>query len=67
MNPTPAPEADGPPSSHHRGEAGTPGHLAVEASTVPRQKEVPHGQWHAHRTATACPAPAPAPLDDLDP
>ncbi|MFJ2093259.1 IucA/IucC family protein [Streptomyces sp. NPDC087901] len=66
MNPTPAPEADGPPSIHHRGEAGTSGHLAVEASTVPRQKEVPHGQWHAHRTATACPAPAPDPLDHLE-
>ncbi|MFE9783539.1 IucA/IucC family protein [Streptomyces sp. NPDC005775] len=67
MNPTPAPEADGPDSSHHRGEAETSGHLAVEASTVPRQKEVPHGQWHAHRTATAFPGPAPDPLDHPDP
>ncbi|MFI6863543.1 IucA/IucC family protein [Streptomyces sp. NPDC050421] len=66
MNPTPAPEADGPPSSNHRGEAGTSGPLAVEASTVPRQKEVPHGQWHAH-TATARPEPAPDPLDHPDP
>lgn len=67
MNPTPAPEADGPPSSHHRGEAGTSGHLAVETSTVPRQKEVPHGQWQSHRTTAACTAPATDPLDHPDP
>ncbi|MER6115143.1 IucA/IucC family protein [Streptomyces sp. NPDC001743] len=67
MNPTPAPEADGPDSSRHPGEAGPSGHLAVEASTVPRQKEVPHAQRHAHRTATACAAPAPGPLEHSDP
>ncbi|WP_406455591.1 iron transporter [Streptomyces sp. NBC_00876] len=67
MNPTPAPEADGPPSIHHR-EAATPGHLAVEATTVPRQKEVPHALWHAApRTAHAGPAPAADPLDHPDP
>ncbi|MFD0020130.1 IucA/IucC family protein [Streptomyces sp. NPDC058382] len=67
MNPTPAPEADGPPSSHHRGEAGTSGHLAVEPTTVPRQKEVPHGLWYASRTVLASPAPASDPLDHPDP
>ncbi|MFJ4916888.1 IucA/IucC family protein [Streptomyces sp. NPDC088726] len=67
MNPTPAPEADGPPSTHHRGEAGTSGHLAVEPPTVPRQKEMPHGHWHAARTTPACPAPAADPLDHPDP
>ncbi|WP_371602698.1 iron transporter [Streptomyces sp. NBC_01220] len=67
MNPTPAPEADGPPSTHHRGEAGTSGHLAVETSTVPRQKEVSHGQWQSHRTTAACGAPATDPLDHPDP
>ncbi|WP_329613549.1 iron transporter [Streptomyces brevispora] len=67
MNPTPAPEADGPPSSHHRGEAGSTGHLAVELTTVPRQKEVPHGQWYASRATPACPAPAADPLDHPDP
>ncbi|MFF1920883.1 IucA/IucC family protein [Streptomyces sp. NPDC058221] len=67
MNPTPAPEADGPPSSHHRGEAGTPGHLAVEPSTVPRQKEMPHGLWHVSRAVSAAPAPAADPLDHPDP
>ncbi|MFI6894202.1 IucA/IucC family protein [Streptomyces sp. NPDC050256] len=67
MNPTPAPEADGPPSSHLRGEAGTSGHLAVETSTVPRQKEVPHGQWQNQRTTAACTAAATDPLDHPDP
>ncbi|WUW21129.1 iron transporter [Streptomyces sp. NBC_01463] len=67
MNPTPAPEADGPPSSHHGGEAATLGHLAVEPSTVPRQKEVPHGQWPAPRPTAAGPAPAADPPDGPDP
>ncbi|MFJ6465049.1 IucA/IucC family protein [Streptomyces sp. NPDC091387] len=67
MNPTPAPEADGPPPSHHRGETGTPGHLAVEPPTVPRQKEMPHGQWYASRATPICPAPPADPLDHPDP
>ncbi|MEU9204578.1 IucA/IucC family protein [Streptomyces sp. NPDC048332] len=67
MNPTPTPEADGPPSSHHREEAGTSGHLALETSTVPRQKEVPHGQWQSHRTTAARNAPSTDPLDHPDP
>ncbi|WP_329306250.1 iron transporter [Streptomyces sp. NBC_01260] len=67
MNPTPTPEADGPPSTHHRAEAGTTGHLAVESTTVPRQKEMPHGQWYASLATPACPAPAADPLDHPDP
>nr|WSW66400.1 iron transporter [Streptomyces sp. NBC_00995] len=67
MNPTPAPEADGPDFSHHQGEAGTSGHLAVETSTVPRQKEVPHGQWQSHRATAARSAPTTDLLDHPDP
>lgn len=67
MNPTPAPEADGPPSSHHGGEPGTSGPLAVEPTTVPRQKEMPHGQWQAPRAMSARPATAADPLDHPDP
>lgn len=67
MNPTPAPEADGPPSSHHRGEAGTSGQLAVEPATVPRQKEMPHSQWYTSRATPTRPAPAADPLDHPDP
>lgn len=74
MNPTPAPEADGPPPSHLP-EAAAPGQLAVEATTVPRQKETPHELWHASKPASPTPAaahpgdPAPAadPLDHPDP
>ncbi|MFD7866588.1 IucA/IucC family protein [Streptomyces sp. NPDC059783] len=67
MNPTPAPEADGPPCTHHRGEAASCGQLAVEPSTVPRQKEVPHAQWHTPRTVSHAPAPSADPLDHPDP
>ncbi|MFC8533515.1 IucA/IucC family protein [Streptomyces sp. NPDC057249] len=80
MNPTPAPEADGPPPSHLP-ESEAPGGLAVEATTVPRQKETPHELWHASRPATPpqttghpeAPAaaapdhPAADPLDHPDP
>ncbi|MEU5716004.1 IucA/IucC family protein [Streptomyces sp. NPDC020403] len=38
MNPTPAPEADGPPTSEQRGQDVPDGVLAVEPTTVPRQK-----------------------------
>ncbi|WP_328902751.1 iron transporter [Streptomyces sp. NBC_00441] len=51
MNPTPAPEADGPPPSH-LAESDAPGGLAVEATTVPRQKETPHDLWRASRPAS---------------
>ncbi|PWS49632.1 hypothetical protein DLE01_22530 [Streptomyces sp. FT05W] len=53
MNPTPAPEADGPLTSQQRGHDLPEGPLAVESTTVPRQKagcrcscgraEGPHG------------------------
>ncbi|WLQ36675.1 IucA/IucC family protein [Streptomyces castrisilvae] len=74
MNPTPAPEADGPPS-RPLPEAAAPGQLAVEATTVPRQKETPHELWHASRPASPPPAavhpddsaPAADPLDHPDP
>ncbi|MGW6714341.1 IucA/IucC family protein [Streptomyces globisporus] len=41
MNPTPAPEADGPGISQHRGQDGPAAPGTVEATTVPRQK-TPH-------------------------
>lgn len=74
MNPTPAPEADGPPP-RPLPEAAAPGQLAVEATTVPRQKETPHELWHAARPASPPPAavrpddsaPAADPLDHPDP
>ncbi|SEC32891.1 Siderophore synthetase component [Streptomyces sp. 2131.1] len=74
MNPTPAPEADGPPPTHLP-EADTPGRLAVETTTVPRQKETPHGLWQTSRSAPAAPgvtnpddpADSADPLDHPDP
>ncbi|MFJ3089285.1 IucA/IucC family protein [Streptomyces sp. NPDC086838] len=74
MNPTPAPEADGPPPTHLP-EADTPGRLAVETTTVPRQKETPHGLWQTSRPASAAPeatnpddpAESADPLDHPDP
>ncbi|MFI1781708.1 IucA/IucC family protein [Streptomyces rubiginosohelvolus] len=41
MNPTPAPEADGPGNPQHRGQDGPAAPGTVEATTVPRQK-TPH-------------------------
>ncbi|MET8843165.1 IucA/IucC family protein [Streptomyces rubiginosohelvolus] len=41
MNPTPAPEADGPGNPQHRGQDGPAAPGTVEATTVPRQKS-PH-------------------------
>ncbi|WP_432111606.1 IucA/IucC family protein [Streptomyces sp. YPW6] len=69
MNPTPAPEADGPGTPRHRGqdEPVPPG--TVEATTVPRQK-TPYGTDPAACAPTsghAAPAPAVDPLDDPDP
>ncbi|TRV80033.1 iron transporter [Streptomyces sp. 130] len=78
MNPPPAPEADGPPPTHLT-EPEAPGGLAVEATTVPRQKETPHDLWHASRPATrpqssvhpddpaTAPDPGADPLDHPDP
>ncbi|MDF6045307.1 iron transporter [Streptomyces sp. JH14] len=45
MNPTPAPEADGPPAGQQRGQAGLVGRLAVEQTIVPRQKAALRGTW----------------------
>ncbi|MFF5337343.1 IucA/IucC family protein [Streptomyces sp. NPDC013181] len=63
MNPTPAPETDGPPSSHLPEPEAT-GCVAVETTTVPRQKETPDGLWHASRptapAAQVLTAPVPA-------
>ena len=59
MNPTPAPEADGPLTSHQRGQHGPDKPLAVEAGTVPRQKVVPRA---AVLTAVSTPGAAPADL-----
>ncbi|GAA3003689.1 IucA/IucC family protein [Streptomyces fulvorobeus] len=43
MNPTPAPEADDPPPGPHPGQDGPNSPVAVEATTVPRQKTPPRG------------------------
>ncbi|MEU5824810.1 IucA/IucC family protein [Streptomyces sp. NPDC047803] len=66
MNPTPAPEADGPPPTHLP-EADTPGRLAVEATTVPRQKETPHGLWQTSKPGSPAAAHADDPADSADP
>ncbi|WNF30013.1 IucA/IucC family protein [Streptomyces sp. C11-1] len=42
MNPTPAPEADGPGTPQHRGQDGPAAPGTVEATTVPRQKAAHH-------------------------
>lgn len=60
MNPTPAPEADGPP--HHRGQTGPTDCLDAEPTTVPRQKAVPYG----HRPDTHTNPTTAAPADLLD-
>ena len=62
MNPTPAPEADGPLTSHQRGQDGPDKPLAVEAGTVPRQKVVPRAA-----VLTAVRTPAAAPSETLPP
>ncbi|MFG2590674.1 IucA/IucC family protein [Streptomyces sp. NPDC048438] len=74
MNPTPAPEADGPLTSQQRGHDLPEGPLAVESTTVPRQKAGPHGTPRAGSDALtgAVPADRPGgtvqdPLDHPDP
>lgn len=71
MNPTPAPEADGPLTSQQRGHDLPEGPLAVESTTVPRQKAGPHV---TPRAGSAVPTGLPAdrvrpaePLDHPDP
>ncbi|MBM7442639.1 IucA/IucC family siderophore biosynthesis protein [Streptomyces sp. HB132] len=74
MNPTPAPEADGPLTSQQRGHDLPEGQLAVESTTVPRQKAGPHGTPGPGTDTPAVAVPAdrpghtePDPLDDPDP
>ncbi len=69
MNPTPAPEADGPGNPQHRGQDGPAAPGTVEATTVPRQKSP-----HAPDPAAYAPGPDLAArsqgfdaLDDPDP
>ena len=70
MNPTPAPEADGPLTSQQRGHDRPEGPLAVESTTVPRQKAGPHGTPRpgANTPAGTVPADRPGPTeqDPLD-
>ncbi|MFF2329051.1 MULTISPECIES: IucA/IucC family protein [unclassified Streptomyces] len=66
MNPTPAPQADGPPPTPQRGQAGLTGNLVVEQTTVPRQKAAPHDGRHLSHAALTCAAPADL-LDHPDP
>ncbi|MCX4789859.1 MULTISPECIES: IucA/IucC family protein [unclassified Streptomyces] len=62
MNPTPAPQADGPPPTQQRGQDAYTGNLVVEHTTVPRQKAAPHDE----RYAPKCPNTGAAPADLLD-
>ncbi|MFJ9622371.1 IucA/IucC family protein [Streptomyces sp. NPDC101181] len=71
MNPTPAPEADGPATPQHRGQDRTAAPETAEATTVPRQKDV-HRDDAEPLTPAAGPASgraqgAPDALDDPDP
>ena len=65
MNPTPAPEADGPLTSQQRGHDLPKGPLAVESTTVPRQKAGPHGTLRAGSDALAGAVPADRPGDTV--
>ncbi|MEU5660167.1 IucA/IucC family protein [Streptomyces sp. NPDC047737] len=70
MNPTPAPEGDGPVTSQQRGQDLPDGALAVESTTVPRQKAGPHGTPRAGLDTVTALLPghtAPDPLDHPDP
>ncbi|MEU0130797.1 IucA/IucC family protein [Streptomyces sp. NPDC006289] len=74
MNPTPAPEADGPPTSEQRGHEPPDGPLVVEATTVPRQKKRPYpraetatGALAADRPCLTDPRDRTDPLDHPDP
>jgi len=70
VNPTPAPEGDGPVTSQQRGQDLPDGALAVESTTVPRQKAGPHGTPRAGLDTVTALLPghtAPDPLDHPDP
>ncbi|MFF3531906.1 IucA/IucC family protein [Streptomyces rubiginosohelvolus] len=69
MNPTPAPEADGPGNPQHRGQDGPAAPGTVEATTVPRQKS-PHDAdpaAYAPGSDLAARDPGFDALDDPDP
>ncbi|MFE8915596.1 IucA/IucC family protein [Streptomyces globisporus] len=69
MNPTPAPEAEGPGTPQHRGQDGPAAPGTVEATTVPRQK-TPHGPApaaYAPGSNLAVQGPGFDALDDPDP
>lgn len=55
MNPNPAPEADGPLTSPRPGQDGPDSPVAVEATTVPRQKTAPRSD---RRSAMSAPVGA---------
>ncbi|MFI7327916.1 IucA/IucC family protein [Streptomyces rubiginosohelvolus] len=67
MNPTPAPEADGPGSPQHRGQDGPAAPGTVEATTVPRQKSPHDPNPAAHARGSDLAPPAFDALDDPDP
>ncbi|MFD0340800.1 IucA/IucC family protein [Streptomyces sp. NPDC127117] len=66
MNPTPAPQADGSPPTHQRGQAGHTGPLLLEQSTVPRQMTAPHDERCTPKSTATGGAPS-DPLDHPDP
>ncbi|MET9594090.1 IucA/IucC family protein [Streptomyces sp. NPDC006516] len=66
MNPTPAPEGDGPLTSQQRGQDLPDGALAVESTTVPRQKAGPHGTPSAGLDTVTALLPGPTEPDPLD-
>ncbi|MEU6016692.1 IucA/IucC family protein [Streptomyces sp. NPDC047515] len=66
MNPTPAPQADGPPPTPQRGPAGLTGNLVVEHTTVPRQKAAPHDEQYLPMHMGSAEAPTDL-LDHPDP
>ncbi|WP_326700309.1 iron transporter [Streptomyces sp. NBC_01754] len=71
MNPTPAPEADGPLTSQQRGAELPDGDIAVEPATVPRQKSGPGSTPRVPAGTDAGTAPAhqaggPEPLGEAD-
>ncbi|MGW4627074.1 IucA/IucC family protein [Streptomyces rubiginosohelvolus] len=67
MNPTPAPEADGPGSPQHRGQDGPAAPGTVEATTVPRQKSPHDPNPAAYARGSDLALPAFDALDDPDP
>ncbi|GAA2982221.1 MULTISPECIES: IucA/IucC family protein [Streptomyces] len=69
MNPTPAPEADGPLTSQQRGAELPDGDVAVEPATVPRQKSGPGATPRTPEATGAAqeyPSGALEPLDEPD-